>query len=531
MNKETDSSIKNMMLDSNTAISQYVSFIINSREEFYECISQFIFTNTSLNTTTLGKILACVLAVNDRTMAEQILSSKLYKLPEVLKACEILDSRRLYVQLGKKLNNLTKNGKIGAINCKINNLLEMNDCLGNSYTGINLSLTKSKAKMIKKYWINKILPDKLEFYALSYGLEHWKNLANMLHIKPSDFTVNWFLEYVYGKEAPRDSIVYACKNINDTNVLEMTMKFKPDYNFLRQTNVKLNNASRAIISTYTDVNILLWWLNEFADSEDSLEIINNRFIEDENVMTLPYGVVIDKLFFIENLLRPQTNTRSYLESTAPMIQTLNTKKSNALQSLHSKLLNMAERLLKKYSLKLKNTVVFGDASSSMEVAIKTSSIITSILCAICNAELQIFRTKNEHIKNPPKTVDDVIKFNKSCKASDMTSPAASLDFYYSRKQKVGTIIIVTDEEENTPSSGMMFSQMFDKYCKEMNFVPKLIFVSFLNKGNNGKMYTELKNKYPQYVEYMQQHIFDVKCPDLTKLDSVLNKLAMLQELE
>ncbi len=65
----------------------------------------------------------------------------------------------------------------------------------------------------------------------------------------------------------------------------------------------------------------------------------------------------------------------------------------------------------------------------------------------------------------------------------------------------------------------------------MNFVPKLIFVSFLNKGNNGEMYSELKNNYPQYVEYMQQHIFDVKCPDLTKLDSVLNKLAMLQELE
>jgi hypothetical protein len=243
-------------------------------------------------------------------------------------------------------------------------------------------------------------------------------------------------------------------------------------------------------------------------------------------MTLPYGVIIDKLFVIENILKPVTSQYWHKKES----NALEAKRSDILKSLRAKLLSLAEKLLEKYSLKLKNTVVFGDASSSMEVAIKTSGIITSILCAICNADLHIFRTTNQHIINPPKTVNDVIIFNKTCHAMDMTSPASSLDYYYSSKKKVETIIIVTDEEENTRSSGMTFAEMFDKYCKEMKFVPKLIFVSFLKKGDKGKMFLELKEKYSQYVEYIQQHIFDIKTPDLTKLDSVLNKLSMLQEL-
>lgn len=86
----------------------------------------------------------------------------------------------------------------------------------------------------------------------------------------------------------------------------------------------------------------------------------------------------------------------------------------------------------------------------MDVAIRTSSIITSVLCCICDAQLRLFRNKDEPIDTPPRTVDDVIRMSKELRANRSTAPAASLAPYYTSKEVIRTFILVTDEEENTP---------------------------------------------------------------------------------
>lgn len=513
--------IRDSLLDCDTPLGNLVSQYKLHKNDFHKVIFGFLDTKTTLHTIILAKVLACFLGNNDRYAIEKSLKSENYKLPEVLRACQILDSRRLSAQIKKKLNGSSdKNGKL---QCELNNLEKITD----NY--LEFSLTKSKSKMIKKYWISLIPADKLEFYVLSYDLSYWKILADLLHLKSSDFKLDWFLNYVYTLTAPVGSTVYACKSMTSDNSLEIISKYKPDYNFIRTIPINLSTASKTIISTYTDINVLLWWLHEFIDCYDSIDVINKKTFEES--IALPYGVLIDKLSLINKYCPKKLNTTlsdSWMtgwQVRKPSYAETKKIKKPSLKELYDKLLRVAEKQLFGYKLKFEGKVViFGDASSSMDVAIKTSSIIMSILCAICNAEMHLFRTVNEHITNVPKNVNDVMKFNEICKASDMTSPAASLDYYYSRKEKVDVIIIVTDEEENTPSSGLLFKSMFDKYCETIGKIPKLIFISFLDKGNRGHMYPSLNESYPEYV---YQYIFDKTTPDLTKLDSILTKLSEL----
>ena len=182
-------------------------------------------------------------------------------------------------------------------------------------------------------------------------------------------------------------------------------------------------------------------------------------------------------------------------------------------------------------------VVLGDASSSMQVAINTSSIITSLLCSLADAELHLFKDKDIRCDNPPRTVTEVVAYAKQMQASSSTSPAASLYYYYKNKKPVKTFVIVTDEEENTDYQGRthwclmsnadkMFADLYDKYCAEIG-PAKLVFVSFTNPTSDGQMVTALKKKIGEakVAEFVSVYKFDGRNPDLSKLDYMLEKLA------
>lgn len=533
-NKDVTCDIADQLLDCDTDLLTIVSFYENQKEIFKNVIINFLNTNTILHSSILAKILACCLGMADKELSILLCDNQMYKLPEILKTCQILDSRRYLKQLKLKLENKSNSKKIGFVQSEINNISQLN------LNYDKFSLTKSKIKMIKQLWVNKIPANKLEFYALSYDLNIWKDLANLLHLKSEDFQLNWFLKYVYGTEPPNDTIVFACRNISAITpletIMEIVIKYKPSYNFIRNSKMVLSGSVLSVIASYTDINTLLWWLHEFAVSNDSLEIIQNKINKED--VSLPYGVLIDKLFLSKKMCTNVAKTNPYQiksnfgwqnKVNNQSLETYEINRSHPMAKIYEKLLPIAEEQLKKYMLNFgeRKVAIFGDASGSMEIAIKTSSIVSSILCTICNAKLHLFTNVNNHIKECPKDVKDVVKFNETCKARGGTAPASSLEFYYSTDQKIDVIFLVTDEEENGVCKNMKFSEMFDKYCKKHNFIPKLVFISFLNKGNKGQMISEFYNKYPQYTEYIYQYIFDKSKPDLSKLDSVLNKISTI----
>jgi hypothetical protein len=196
------------------------------------------------------------------------------------------------------------------------------------------------------------------------------------------------------------------------------------------------------------------------------------------------------------------------------------------------LTEIAARRLQEYKIDMDKAVVgLGDASSSMDVAIRTSSIIASVLCLVFEAKLHLF-SNYDYPVDAPRTVKDVIRMGKELCASGSTAPAASLKPYLDAKEEVHTFIVVTDEIENTSADGKWignrdewFAPLFKRYREEV-YPAKLVFVSFLPDRRDGPMVSALKAAIPEIDSDITQFLLDVNSPDLRKLDDLLNKLTL-----
>src|SRR6185503_1125787 len=93
-------------------------------------------------------------------------------------------------------------------------------------------------------------------------------------------------------------------------------------------------------------------------------------------------------------------------------------------------------------------VILGDASNSMDVAIRVATVISSVITAVSGAELKFFT--GECVDPPiiPRDVTQVLQVATGVKANGLTAPAAALWPYYQKKKIVKFFIVVTDEVEN-----------------------------------------------------------------------------------
>jgi len=161
-----------------------------------------------------------------------------------------------------------------------------------------------------------------------------------------------------------------------------------------------------------------------------------------------------------------------------------------------------------------------------------------LICSLTQAELQVFRERNYPIENPPRNVEDAVKFAKDIKAQNSTSPSASLYPYLRDKKVVKTFIIVTDEEENTSCNSEssywgtditkdnFFSDLYKQYIEQVS-PAKLIFISFTDPNKDGMMVSALKKVIGEtkVQEFVDVYKFSIKNPDLKRLDFILSKLA------
>lgn len=191
-------------------------------------------------------------------------------------------------------------------------------------------------------------------------------------------------------------------------------------------------------------------------------------------------------------------------------------------SFYSKLLPIAEKRLDEIQLILESPVViFGDASYSMDCAIRTSTIIASVVAALTDAELKFFNVKSFASKTNPKTVAQVLEVTTTTKAYGLTAPACTLVDYYNNKKPVKLFVMVTDEIENQKFNGTYFAQLFYRYYRDV-YPAKLVMVSFLeNPQEKGRMVKSLENLGIDVLQFR----LDSKRPDLTKLDKLLGMLS------
>jgi hypothetical protein len=429
------------------------------------------------------------------------------ELPVILKTCQILDSRRFCNQMKKKTDKIKNKNKLAKHKSIISNF-------NNLHEGYLLSLSKSKIKFIKKNWINKLTGEELESMVLQFPPDQWRKLANLLHLKDSDFgNTTWFLQYIYSKdnnsELPEDTMIYKCSNLNKKNIYNIVKTNNIPYAYFknREDCKKLmsNSLKRVFLDRLSFEDLLKHW--EDFDKSELCEDILNKY-NNYNNADIPYGELIKRLLILS---------------------------TDNKEKLYNSLVNIAQNKLNQYNIEINSPiVVFGDASASMDIAIRTSTIIASIMCNLFGAKLHLFRGKDEYIENVPKTVHDVIEFSKVNKASGSTSPASSLYPYLERKEVVKTFIIVTDEIENVGYDGQWFnntgiSKSFANTFKEYSekvYPAKLVFVSFLPDNKDGYMVRQLKKIMPNIEDNIVQFRLNKFKPDLRKLDDLLNVLAL-----
>lgn len=442
-------------------------------------------------------------------------------LPEMVRACEILDSKRLIKQMYAKLE---KNPTSKKYKYKISQAELLLNGQGLKFHELSLSL--SKIKIIKE-WVKSISRDKIEFRAMSFDTSYWRKLADLTHLNPkTDFAegCEWFLPYCFGVAIPEGNIVHDYINLTYENFHELYDKHKFSYELIRAklqlmpgtinvttTNKKLsakgdkNNyfknthlikGIKTKIVNNENLNTVVWWWEELVESYNIIDVLN-RLKNEKDTINLSYGKIVD-------LISKTTNDEVLKE-----------------------LISLGEQKIQNYKLDVDQPIaVFGDQSGSMEIAIKTSGIITSLLCFICNAHLHLFHSIDNHIKNPPRNICDAVKFGKEVRTEGSTNPAASLLHYYERKEEIKTIILITDEEENQSAKGFRFADLYKRYITEV-YPARLVFVSFSDPNRDANMVAELRHKIGNNVvdELVKVFKFNVNDPDLNRMDVVLKYLA------
>jgi hypothetical protein len=458
--------------------------------------------------TVKSHILTVFLQKHDRQRFRTLINH--IDLPELTRACEILDAGRLKRQTKKKLEKYPESNKFKTIIADQDKLLD-------GLSSINLSLSLKKIKIVKT-WVNNLTKEKIEYRAMMFPIDHWKKLADLTHLNPNkDFAkgCEWFLPYCFGSPIPEGNAVYDYNRLTQYNFFELYSKHNFSYEVLRNKlkdifktttsyeSTKISNDIKTSIVNKENLTTILWYWDELVNESNVLDVLSRMKNTTENV-NLSYGKLVD---IIAKTKTPE---------------------------VFNHLVKLAEEKLSTYNVAKDRlpVAIFGDRSSSMEVAIKTSSIIASLLCFLCNATLHLFDDKDDFILNPPKTIESAIKFANTVETRGYTAPAVSLLPYYDQKTLVNTFIVVTDEEENTsainPTTniGYRFAELFAKYIREVNKA-KIMFVSFSDPNKDADMVAALKKTLTtgEFDESVRVFKFNVNDPDLNRMDIILKHLS------
>jgi hypothetical protein len=470
------------------------------------------------------KAKACALAAawcrHDHKLANNLLRHRhLFTLTEVLKAVTMLDAARQIRVYEKRLKRLElsktkpKATKLGKIKNNIDNL--------NKLKPSNGSASGAVARHIQR-WTRTLTPQELEYFALHMPTEPWKKLADIVHFNPTkDFPgLPWFLSFCFGTPAPSETMVSRCRDLTSDNINNLIKEFKIPYSHLKQFKEHLNDASKARIASYEDKLDTILWYYEDLQCSDVDEVIGERLKNGEQI-NLPYGKLMERLLLLRTLRDNGSETtqsfrnygRGRGRGASRNVDNPRSTEPNKV-TFYSDLLVIAEAQLQKMKLPLESPVaVIGDASSSMNVAIRTATILSSLLTAICSAKLTFFHTQMFLPAFTPKTIEDVLTLALTTNASGSTANAAGLVPYYDGKELIKTFVMVTDEEENTDAqladgTSTRFFNLFMKYREEI-YPAKLVFISFLRHQHaEGQMYREFKNaNVPDVIQVSEKNIW------------------------
>ncbi|KYQ88189.1 hypothetical protein DLAC_10873 [Tieghemostelium lacteum] len=375
----------------------------------------------------------------------------------------------------------------------------------------NTALNGNISKIFKKWF--KSFPEKtLEYFALGQPMKIWREMADLLHLSPKDFQCDWFLPYFFGKDPPVGQVVYELSekvllrdNITQEELFNRIIQYQPSYSYIRKKIPprEISDNLKSVIAKYEDLSTVLWWYHELS-TFDVDQIIQNRILSEPNALSqMSYGLLLEKAMLFQRQGNPIFN------DLLPLVR-------------HS-----LDTLLDRISLP-PPIAVLGDASASMDVAIRLSTIIGSLLTQLTkNSALKFFNHLPIWAPINVKNLNEVFQASNLIKGSGSTCPSAGLYPFYESKQSLSYIILVSDMEENTSYHGYSFCQLYEKYLTEVSPQCKLVFVSFVDSNESSEYQGKLIRDIEKSPKCPKPIIFklDKRSPDIKKLDQMVTTLS------
>lgn len=479
-------------------LRDHCNAINEHRDAYLEELARILDHGVAISPATRATVAAVVAANKLHELFDRILAT--LSIPELLATLKLLDAPRRVRQL-KRRQQFLEEHKARAHKKKV--LAQEVEKMEAEILDRG-NLTGAIVKKVNRI-MKQLLPEQLEFFLMNMPKEPWKELADMCHFKPEDFSVHHFLPVMFGAEPPADSLLYAIQHATANDLPALLERFPvlaKCYSYIRvKFKDELTDELKLALARVCPLEDVLWWYHEF-DAPGVEQAVHARLLRGEEIVTAGrsrsnYGKLM------ERLLTFRSQKRSFVDL----------------------LLTHAQQKLDEIHIPSNSRVcVLGDASGSMEVAINTATIIASSLCVCLNAELSFFNESVVHPPMQPKTAMDVLTVTEHVQATGCTSPAAALYPYVEQGKVVDLFVIVTDEEENTQSHGYNFAELFARYRREVNPDAQVFLVSFLSGPNTfvGKMRAALR------VQGIgcKQFRFDPRQPDLSRLPNLFASLAL-----
>ena len=528
-------------------------------------------------------VVASLWAAGRRALLKSLLAdAPAFTEPNVLgRALTILDSPRRKRQVEAKLAALTQ---AGARASKLRKLRDELNALTAEAVPDHFSAARSFRAVVKRL-LRDIPAEREEFDVLFFGPETgnqpWKGLADLLHTKPADFKAEGFQPYVFGEAAPTGSFLADAETLNaDTlpTLLEKWPRLGECFSFIRQ---KLGHSftapCAAALVRAMPLADALWHYEELSASDWATvdAAIEQRLRSGDELAgghrkAENFGKLMERLLTFRKLNKvgacAATWRRGFLLGEGEhrsrcafwpllmpvaeaLLEELKAKRLEfvsagdgvrSLQALAAEAVaesGAAEAVPEAVALSVPTdaglrVAVLGDASSSMQTAIDSATIVGAMFSSIFEADLVFFSGhafKSE--RHPtPATAEEVLAVTEEVRAGGTTSPAAALAHFAEKKQEVDLFIVVTDEEENTPAGGGWqrdcptseggFAATFERYRRDVHPSSRVLFVSFLANETKGVMVEALKGRG---IDAPQLR-FDPRRPDLSKFNGMLDEV-------
>lgn len=383
------------------------------------------------------------------------------------------------------------------------------------------SVSGSLARKIRTLWAPTLKADYLEFVMLEMPKKTvWRYVADLVHFKPNDFSVPYFLTDIFDESIPEDSFVFVLRKLlaasSEEELVDSFREVAANYPQIYKSYAFLRNKERLVrskeavelLTEHIPVDTAIWYFEELYKVSRAVPDILARRMEEGDFLLMirrneskvfTFGKLLERLLTFQKLR--QKKLASLLMGVAAM-------KLDVLKEQYRDNLNP------------KAVAVFGDASSSMQTAIEAAAIVASIISTTLDGELSFFASdlvKSPHLK--PSSVEETLEVCQKIQASGCTNLAACLWPYFEAGKAVDTIVMVTDEYENTQCHNYYFADLLAKYRREVNPNVVLVVVRVGMGSAEFQRSLEMNEIEPKVV------IIDASRPDLTKFDGLVGQIA------